>query len=137
MRGTLRSPRFDINQLRVQRIGEPRYNLVLHIEEVGNWFVEALGPQMISSLDVDQLHIYPKPVATALHGTFEDITDVQFTSELLYVDGFTLERERGVARNHERAIDARQVCGEALGHPIDEVLLLGITAEVCEGQHND
>ena len=33
--------------LRVQCIGEPRYNLVLHIEEVGNWFVEALGPQVI------------------------------------------------------------------------------------------
>src|SRR4030095_3503511 len=105
----LRPPRFDRNQLRVQRIGEPRYNFVLHIEEVGHWFVEALRPQMISSLDVDQLHIHTKPVATTLHRTFKHIADVQLASALLYADGLALERERGVARNYERAIDARQV----------------------------
>jgi hypothetical protein len=64
---TLRSPRFDRNQLRVQCIGEPRYYFVLHIEEVVDWFVEALGPQVISSLGVDQLNIHPKQVTAPLH----------------------------------------------------------------------
>jgi hypothetical protein len=31
---------------------------VLHIEEVGNRLIKALGPQVISSLNIDQLHVY-------------------------------------------------------------------------------
>src|SRR6516165_10237862 len=130
MRGTLRSPRFDRNQLRVQRIGEPRYNFVLHIEEIGNWFVEALRPQVIAGFSVDQLHIHPDAVAATLHRAFKYIPDIQLASQLLYVYGLALERECGVARNDERAADARQVRGQALGHPVYEVRLLGIAADV-------
>src|SRR5262249_62203469 len=120
----------------VRRFGGPRYDFVLHIEEVGNGLVETLGPQMISSLDVDQLHIHPKAVATPLHGTFKHIADVQLASEPLYVYGLAFERERGVACNHERAADARQVRGQALRHAIYEVLLLGIAPDVRERQHD-
>src|SRR3974390_1846796 len=92
---------------------------------------------MVSRLGVDELHVHPEAVATTLHRAFEHIADVQLTSELLYVNALSLEGERSVTCNHERAIDARQVRGEALGHPIHEVLLLGIAAEVGEGQYND
>ena len=92
---------------------------------------------MIAGFGVDQLHIHPKAVAATLHRAFEHIADVQLASQLLYVDGFALERERGVARNHERTSDARQVRGQALGHAIHEVFLLGIAADVCERQNHD
>src|SRR6516164_3240212 len=47
--------------------------------------------------------------------TLKHIADVQLASQLLYVHRFSLEREGRVARNYERAVDARQVCGQALG----------------------
>src|SRR6516225_1553508 len=103
----LRSPRFGRDQLRVQRIGEPRYNFVLHIEEVGEWFIEALGPQMVAGFGVNQLDIHSEAVASPLHRPFEHIADVQLTSELLYVNALPLEGERSVTCNHERATDAR------------------------------
>ena len=39
--------------------------------------------------------------------------------------------------DHERAADARQVRGQALGHAIDEIVLLGIAADIRERQHHD
>jgi hypothetical protein len=56
---------------------------------------------------------------------------------MLYIDGFALEGESGVTRDHERAADERQVPGQALGHAIDEIVLLGIAADVCKREHND
>src|SRR5262245_43865205 len=72
--------------------------------------------------------IHAQAVAATLHRAFEHIADVQLTSQLLYVNGFALERERCVARNHERATDARQVRGQALGYTINE----RIAADVCK-----
>ena len=92
---------------------------------------------MVAGFSIDQLHVDPKEVATTLHRSFEHVADVQLTSEPHYVDRLTFESERGVARNHERAIDPRQVGGQALGHAIDEVVLLGIASDVCERQNND
>src|SRR5215469_4947174 len=133
----LRSPRFDRNQLRVQRIGEPRYNFVLHIEEVGDRLVEALGPQVISSLGGDQLHIHPKPVTTTLHRTFKNVPDVQLAPDLLHVNGLALEGERRAVSDDERAADARQVRGQALGYTINEIILLGIATDVRKRQYHD
>src|ERR1700722_13169687 len=92
---------------------------------------------MIAGFDVYQLGVDPKPVAATLHRTFEHIADVQLTPDLLHVDSFALEGERRVARDHERASDARQVRGEALGYAIGEIVLLGIATDVREREHDD
>src|SRR6516225_6529129 len=133
----LRSPRFDRNQLRVQRIGEPRYNFVLHIEEVGDGLVEALGPQVISSLGGDQLHIHPKSVTTTLDRTFKNVPGVQLAPDLLHVNGLALEGERRAVSDDERAADARQVRSQALSYTINEVILLGTAADVRKRQHDE
>jgi len=90
-----------------------------------------------SSFGVDQLHIHPKPVAATLHRTFKNVPNVQLAPDLLHVNGLALEAERRVASDDERAADARQVRGQALGYTINEVILLGIAAGVCEWQHHD
>src|ERR1700689_2857596 len=90
---------------------------------------------MIADFDVYQLRVDPKSVAATLHRTFEYIADVQLAPDLFHIDSFTLEGKRRGAGEHERAGDMRQVRGEALGHAIDKVVLLGIAAEVREWQH--
>ena len=83
MRRTLRSSRLGLNELGFQRIGEPRYDFVLHVEEVGDGLVEALCPKMDTGFGVDQLHVHPKLVATTLNRAFEHIAYVQLLPDLL------------------------------------------------------
>jgi hypothetical protein len=48
---------------------------------------------------------------------------------------FSLVGECGIASDHERTGDARQVGGQALRHAIDEILLFRIAADVCKGEN--
>ena len=137
MRRIFRSPSLGCHQPGIERVGEPRYNFVLHIEEVGNGLVEAVGPQMIAGFGVDQLYIDPEPVAAALYRALQRVADVQFAADPLHIDRFALEGECGVARDNERAGDARQVRGQAFGHAIDKIVLLGIAANIRERKNND
>jgi len=96
-----------------------------------------LGPEVVARFRVNQLHVHPKAVVTTSYRTFEHIADDQLASQLFYISGFALEGECGIARDHERAMDARQVCGQALRHAINEIVMLGIAAEVSEREYDD
>ena len=67
MQRAFRSPGLSLNELGVQGIGEPGDDFVLHIEEIRDRLVEALGPEVIAAFGVGQLHIQPHPVAGSLH----------------------------------------------------------------------
>ena len=62
-----RAPRLGTDQLHLQLIGEPRDDLVLHVEEIGQWLLETLGPKMTAALGVDQLRIDPDAALVSLH----------------------------------------------------------------------
>jgi hypothetical protein len=55
-------------------------------------------------LDIDA-HALAAPLYAALEG----IANVQFASDLLQINGFALVGEGGVAPDHERTADAREV----------------------------
>jgi hypothetical protein len=101
MQRTLRPPRLSLNELGIQCVSEPRDDLVLHIEEVGDRFVKTLGPEVIAGFGVDQLYVDPKPIAATLHRAFEHVADVQLAPDLLHVVGFAFESERRTAGDHE------------------------------------
>jgi len=67
----------------------------------------------------------------------EHVAHVQFAADLLHVIGLALVSEGRVARDHERASDAREIGGKALGYAIDKIFLLGVAADIGEGQNND
>jgi hypothetical protein len=52
MQQTLRSPRFERNELDAQHVGKPRHDFVLHVKQVGDGLVEALGPKVIAGFRV-------------------------------------------------------------------------------------
>ena len=103
MRRALRSSCLGCNELGIQRVSEPRDDFVLHIEQIGDGFVEALGPKVIGAFGIDKLHVHPKPVAATLYRAFEHVADVQLAPNLLEVDRLALVGECGVAADHERA----------------------------------
>ena len=53
MQQTLCSPCFGSNEFGIERVGEPRYDFVLHVKKVGNRFIETLGPEVIASFSVN------------------------------------------------------------------------------------
>ena len=95
-------------------------DLVLHLEQVGHGLFEAFGPEVASAFGIDELNIDPKPVATALHRTFQHVTDVQFAADALHIYRLAFEGKGGVSRNHEQGRVANQaptVGSEACGRP--------------------
>src|SRR5216683_2515496 len=86
---------------------------------------------------VHELNVYAKSISAALHRTFQYIMDVQLATDLLEINRFAFVAECGVSVDNERSADPRQVSGQAFGDAIDEVVLLGITAEVSERQYHD
>ena len=85
MQRTLRPPRLGLDELGIQCVGEPRYDFVLDIEQIGDRFVEALGPQVISGFSIDKLHVDPKPVTATLYRAFEHVADIQLPPDLANV----------------------------------------------------
>ena len=69
-----------------------------------------------------------------LNAALEDITDVQLAPDLLQIDVLALVRERRISGDHDRASYPREVGGEALGDPVDEMFLLRIAADIGERQ---
>jgi hypothetical protein len=63
----LGAPRFRCDELRVERIGEPGDNLVLHIEKVSYRLVEPFRPKVIAGFGIDQLNVDAHAIAAALH----------------------------------------------------------------------
>jgi hypothetical protein len=91
----------------------------------------------MAGFGVDQLYIDPKPVATALYRAFQNVIDIQFAADPFHIDRFALERECGVARDDERAGDEGKFRGQAFGHAIDKIVLLGIAANIHERENHD
>jgi hypothetical protein len=56
---------------------------------------------MISGYGVNQLHIYPKPIATTLHRTFEHIANVQLAANLPEINCFAFVGECGLSADHK------------------------------------
>src|SRR5258705_12657931 len=92
---------------------------------------------MLTVLGIDQLHVHPKPIAVPLHRAFEHVADVQFSPDLPYVDFLSLIFEGAVPADYKQVAGMRQVRGQTFGHTLHEIVVLRITAEIDERQHND
>ena len=90
------------SKLRPKRVREARDDLVLHIEEIGDRLIEALGPEVVAGLGVDKLHVDAHPIAAALHATLQNIAHIQVAADLLNIDRFAFEREGRIARDYRR-----------------------------------
>jgi len=60
---------------------------------------------MTTGLRSDKLHVHPKSISAPLHGTLEDVADVQLSADLLQIDRLALVGECSVPADHERAAD--------------------------------
>ena len=128
----LGAPRLRLDQLRAQLAGEPSNNVVLHLEQIGQFLVETLGPEMRAGVAIDQLYVNAHAVAPALHPPLQRVAHVQVAADLPEIDRFTLVGEGGVAGDDERAGNTRQIDGEALGDAVGKIFLFVIAPDICK-----
>ena len=72
-----------------------------------------------------------------LHAAFQHVAHAEFAPDLPDVDRPALVGERGIARDHEQRLEARQRGDDVLHHAVGKIFLLGIAAHVLERQHRD
>src|SRR5689334_7366267 len=94
------------DQLCTELIGEPRDDLVLHVEKIGQGLVKPISPQVLAGLGFYQLYVDTNATATTLNRALEDIANAQPPTDLFNVDELIFVSEGRVARDHERATDA-------------------------------
>ena len=99
----LGAARLGTDELGLKLVRQPGDNLVLHVKQVCDRSVEALGPNVIASFSVDQLRVDANTFAATLHAAFEDVAHVKLAPDLLHVRGLALVGECRVACDHESA----------------------------------
>src|SRR5215472_18348922 len=86
---------------------------------------------------VEKLGGYPNPVATAAHAAFENIAHTELASDLADVDGAALVGKTRIARDHKEPLDARQAGDDFLDHPVSQIFLFGVAAQIGKRQYGD
>ena len=112
-------------------------DLVLDGEDVLGAPVVTLRPEVVAGRHVDELGGDAQLVAGFPDAALEDGADVQALADLPDVLGLALEGEGGGPSDDPQRLDVGQRVEDLLGHPVAEVLLLGVGGEVREGQDGD
>ena len=91
---------------------------------------------MVTCFGIDELNVDAHAACNTLHGALKDIANAKFPTDLLQIDMPSFVGESSVAADHEYTNHARQIRGQALGHAIGEIFLLGIRAQIGERQND-
>ena len=94
-----------------------RDDLILHVEEIGERLVEALGPKVRARLGFNELHIDAHSIPGALQTAVEHVAYIELPSDLLGVAGFAFVGKGGAAADDEGAGNSREVGCQAFGTP--------------------
>jgi hypothetical protein len=116
--------------------GNRRCDLILHREQVFEWLVVTIRPEVGTGCHVNELRGYPDPTAGLAHAAFDDILSPERAPNLLQA-GLAIEGERGIPSENEQLSEAGKLGDHVLGDTFAEIRPLGISAQVGEGQHRD
>ena len=107
-------------QLDLQHLDDAAGDLVLHREHVREHPVEALGPQILAGIRVDELRREADPLAGLAHAALQDVAHAQPGTRLPDVQLHPLEGEGGVARGHEQPGDLGEIGDQIIGDAVAE-----------------
>ena len=100
--------------------------------------VEPFGPQMRIGRGVDQPGGDAYLLAGLLDASIQHIAHAELAADPPGVDRPVGVGQRGVARDHEHAIEPREIGRQIFGNAIDKIkMFLWIVADIGERQHDD
>ena len=121
------------NQRRDDGLGD----FLLHREDVVEAAIIAFRPEMHAGRRLDQLRRDPHTGSSSPHAPFKKLGHTKLPSDLGDAGGFAAEGERGIASDHEQRAKVGQPGDDVLGDPVTEIGLIGLAAEIIEGEHGD
>ena len=128
---------FSAGHTRVDCTNHAGGYLILQVKNVLKCSIVSICPQMRSRGGIDQLARYSDAIAGFPNASFENVPNPQISRHLFDVDGFTFEREAGVAGDDEKLLVSGKGGYDFFDHSVGEVFLLRITAHVLEWQNGD
>ncbi len=112
------------------------HHVVLHLEDVGELAIVAIGPDVVPALDGGQVHGEPQLRPGAPHAALEDCIDAELAPDLPDVEVAAAIAERRGARGDAQPGQPGERVDQVLGQAVAEVLVLDAgAAEIREGQH--
>ena len=120
---TSRSPAPPVN-VTFKRSGDRARDLVLHVEDVLQLAVVALGPELEAVARVDQLHGDADAVARAAHAALEHRRDAELVGDRRADRRRLSERERRRARRDAQTRQLRERVEDLLGDAVAEPVLV-------------
>jgi hypothetical protein len=121
----------------VELVRDPRRDLALDREHVGQLAVVRFRPQVLVRVGVDELRRDPHLVPRAAHRPLQDRGHVELRRDLPDRLRGALVLERRRAGDHANVADLGEGGQDVVRDPVGEVLVLGVVAQVLERQHGD
>src|SRR6185437_5614062 len=84
-----------------------------------------------------QLDVDAYAFAAPAHAALDHVADTQLAADGLHVDRFRLVDEAGVTGDDEQLRELREIGDDVVGQAVAEIALVGIAAQIVEGQHDD
>ena len=112
-------------------------DLALEGEDVSRVARVALRPEVPVRVGLDELDRDPHVSAVPQHRALHDTPDAERAGDLGKRLRRVLVRHHGRPRDHLQRANARQLGDHGLGHPVREVLLLGVLREIRERQDGE
>src|SRR5215469_16778428 len=110
-------------------------HLILKIEDLVEGAVEPVGPKMSTIEGIDQLRSDADAAASPAHRPFENIAHAELAPDLLHIHVLTFVGKTRIAGDDKQPADAAECHNDFLYHPVGEVFVLSIAADIGERQH--
>ena len=94
--------RFGAQHFRLDRAGDAIDNLVLDLKQVSYVAVITVGPEVVTSLRLDQLGGHPDSASHPAQASLENVANAKLASNLPNGRGASLVREAGISGDHEK-----------------------------------
>jgi hypothetical protein len=112
-------------------------HLVLQIEDVAETTIKPFRPKMCPGGGIDELSRDAHPIGRFANAALQHVTHPELAPDLLHVDGAALVCEARVAGDDEQRLEMRQRRDDVIYHPVREIFLFRIGAQVGEGENGD
>jgi hypothetical protein len=119
------------------RCHDRAHDLVLDREDVFQFTVIRLRPQMSTSRRIDELCSDANSIARPAYAALHYELHAQPLSDFSDVNPLTTKGEGRIASDYEERAKSGQFCDDVLDNPIAEILLFWNSAHVYEGQDGD
>ena len=130
-------PRLGNDQLRVERVGEPGDDFILHVEKVRHRLVKPVRPKMVAAFGVDELDVDPHSTCGALDASLQHVAHVELAPNLFEIDLLAFVSKGGVSADNQHPAHLREVCGQTFGNAVDEIVLLRVARQIHEWKNHD